>query len=236
MHSAPLSASLSAGVCRGLLLFHRHLSLAHSTIPALFICLWSLNGKGWHGNECATVETRLKCGRHIPLFAALSWLRSPKVAFSVYFHWYVIVCDLIGLYQVFMPPSRDTWSLWPMPAFAFSPSSWNPHGRWGSLKQNGRCFSIRWSDISSPKYYYCQTEWALIFSVWFAAIICSLTVYAAAGNERMLMLWGEWTWIIKWQMNADCLCSCPSSTSEGDKKREISCRSWLWLEGALLNE
>lgn len=74
------------GVCRGLLLFHRHLSLEHSTIPALFICLWSLNGKGWHGNESAPVETRLKCWRHILLFALLSWLRSPKVAFSVYFH------------------------------------------------------------------------------------------------------------------------------------------------------
>ncbi len=154
-------------------------------------------------NESAPVETRLKYGRHIPLFAALSWLRSPKVAFSVYFHWYV-VCDLIGIYQIFMPP-RDTWSLWPLPAFVFSPSSWNPHGRWGTSKQPGRCFSIQWSNILSPKYCYYQTKWTLIFLVWFATIICSLTVYAAVGNERMLMLWGEWTWIVKWQMNADCL-------------------------------
>ncbi len=47
--------------------------------------------------------------------------------------------------------------------------------------------------------------YTMIFLVWFATIICSLTVNAAAGNERMLMLWGEWTWIVKWQMNADCL-------------------------------
>ncbi|KAL0158154.1 hypothetical protein M9458_046230, partial [Cirrhinus mrigala] len=32
---------------------------------------------------------------------------------------YFCLCDLIGLYQIFMLP-RDTWSALPMPAFAFA--------------------------------------------------------------------------------------------------------------------
>lgn len=213
--SAPLSASLSAGVCRELLLLHWYLSLLVMcwNIPPFHHC-WSV---------CGVLMTSDDMEMNV------EGLWSPKVAFSdvifsFYFHRCWLQDEKAVSFSVIHNPKRHFLNFMSASrAFLFMRLNWlaseKPHSWYlfsleicgqrdpcqhyslpaenhmaadgsGPLKQPGRCFSMQRSDISSPKYCYCLTEWALKFSVWFAAIVCSFSVNAATGNERMLMLWG----------------------------------------------
>lgn len=107
--STPLSASLSAGVCRGLVLLHRHLSLPVMlwNIPPFQHCL-SVGGVLMTSDDVemrvCLWERMLKCGRHMPLLAALLKVAFSDVIFKFIFTdkyiFTVVCCNMMKLFHL----------------------------------------------------------------------------------------------------------------------------------------